>query len=117
MEVLWHNVSLQLQKFPKEIKKTILCRYLQITPSESAATQIMQDIRTYVVSPVDISEDQSFLQLTKHIPNHLYCSVLASFQPSVVFYSDSQSLTGGQGGKAFFPYCPAVFTSCKSVNY
>ncbi len=45
------------------------------------------------------------------------CSVLASFQPSVVFYCDCQSFTDGQGGKAPFPHCPAVFTSSKSVNY
>ncbi len=51
------------------------------------------------------------------VNKYLYCSVLASFRPSLVFYGDSQSSTDGQGGKAPFPYCPAVFTSCKSVNY
>ncbi len=59
--------------------------------------------------------------LLEHLPDYqrlgLYCSVLASFRPSLVYSSDFQSFADGQGGKASFPYCPAVFTSCKSVNY
>ncbi len=64
-------------------------------------------------------QNVTFVQTVMGIPTDSCsnCSVLASFQPCVVFYYDCQSFTDGQGGKAPFPRCPAVFTSSKSVNY